>query len=204
MAHHLSSSHPRDRGWIIVHPNFPLGFRHFLDPHQQNERTICLTVDWFRLPIPLTLQQRALHQWDSSQTDSTGHVLWRASQKLAEYLIEMSRTISKSLTIVELGCGACAVPSITASLCGHKVIATDLAEIMAPARVNIEYNLNSFRELGVMGAPWTTQCTCNNRKILIQNECKNCGSVKFQPITLSALPWGQPVDHSCQWKDNGD
>lgn len=194
-----TSFHPRDRRWIIVHPSFPLGFRHFLDPHQQRERTIWINVPWCQLPIPLVFQQRALHAWDSSTQDSTGHVLWRASQKLSEYIIQYSCSISKPLTVLELGCGACALPSIIASLCGHKVIATDLKEILPPAKVNIDYNLKSLINLRINAAPWTIQCTCEDRNSSPRNECKTCNSVKFPNINVCELLWGQP--HTL--KDNG-
>jgi hypothetical protein len=68
--------HPRDRGWIIVHPLFPNGFQHFLDPHQQRERPVMLRVPWAPgLVVPLIFEQRALHTWKThmdGEVDCTG------------------------------------------------------------------------------------------------------------------------------------
>ena len=54
------------RGWLIVHPNFPMGFRHFFDPHMKTERTIYLPVPPTNLPVPLTIFQRPVCHWGES------------------------------------------------------------------------------------------------------------------------------------------
>ena len=73
----------------------------------------------------------------STGEDTTGHVLWGASCCLAHYLLQQQQQEPHSIqhliqnkTVMELGCGSCAVPSLVVSLYlnAKSVIATDVSQ----------------------------------------------------------------------------
>ena len=175
---------PRMRGWIIPHPRFPLGFRHFLDPHQQRERIAVLSLPWFPVhPVHLEFDQKALHSWENggAGSDETGGVLWRASQVLSDFILLKHAAGRK--TVLELGCGGCALPSLAAALCGHRVVATDLESQLPLARQNIDRNKRIVSGLYLpLPPPWSDV----GDEVLLSLD-----------ISVAALPWGEkfPGDH---------
>lgn len=73
----------------------------------------------------------------------TGMKLWPASLVLAEWLLSDSgRSAVGGRSVLELGAGAAALPSIAAGLAGAKcVVASDgVSDIVAQARQNVEHN----------------------------------------------------------------
>ena len=177
--------HPRERGWIIVHPLFPLGFKHCLDPHQQRERVSWVEIPWleplgFSTAVPLVFRQTAIHNWAKTgkpSDDSTGGVLWRAAEALAAHIFQQWSRVPGRLSIIELGCGGCALPSLSARLCGHKVVATDLTEPLELARLNIDENVKAVAELKLPAPP-----------------LGNGGS-----IDVHDLWWGEPLPADMWW-----
>jgi len=187
-------NHPRYRGWIIPHPRFPFGFKHFLDPHQQVTRLVSLRVPWVPgLALPFVFEQRALHAWggpgnkaDVNSGDDTGQVLWRAAEVLSDFVLLkyaapvqchddgptfktsasgaskflMSTTGSRfrPRRVVELGCGACPLPSLAAGLCGHTVVGTDLPAQLILAQRNVDSNAAAIVALQLPLPPPIINC----------------------------------------------
>lgn len=91
-----------------------------------------------------------------SAIPSVGARLWPASLLLAELLLRPaplglewaallcgSFAGGKALRVLELGAGT-ALPSVCLALAGHSVVATDLEEVIAVARANVEANRRGF------------------------------------------------------------
>lgn len=187
-------THPRHRGWIIPHPRFPFGFKHFLDPHQQVTRLVSLRVPWVPgLALPFVFEQRALHAWggpdskaDGSSGDDTGQVLWRAAEVLSDFVLlkyaapvpchddgpaldgtstggDNGKSVAscrfRPRRVVELGCGACPLPSLAAGLCGHTVVGTDLPAQLVLAQRNVESNAAAIFALQLPLPPPITNCS---------------------------------------------
>jgi len=187
--------HPRDRGWIIVHPAFPLGFKHFLDPHQQPERPVVLDIPWLgNFPVGLVFKQITLQAWDDGNEraatfngDMTGAVLWRAAEALSVHVLERwsgaDGSVSRPLRVLELGCGGCALPSVAAALCGHRCVATDLAPPLALCRTNVASNLAEIAALNIPPPPLLA----------------SAGASAFGSVDVAELGWGQALPAKAWW-----
>lgn len=104
---------PAARGWLIRHPRYPNGFKHFLLTNELATREMLLILPELSFtPIPISVAQTRL---DDGPGDCTGRVMWRAAQVLSLFLVYHRFNIkqhakTQTPTVVEIGCGATAVP----------------------------------------------------------------------------------------------
>jgi predicted nicotinamide N-methyase len=268
----VPDAHPRHRGWLIPHPRFPLGFKHFLDPHQQATRLATLRVPWFPgLALPFVFEQRALHAWSGPPDqadggDDTGQVLWRAAEVLSDYfLLKYAAPVPCSdnvpvrdqwaeaaagagssgggvsggagsssgrsggdrggsgggsgfrpRRVLELGCGACPLPSIAAGLCGHTVVGTDLPSQLVLAQRNVDSNAAALVALhlplppppndedaastGASSAAATTYSQAAAPAVSGRHAGRWLDALN---VTLAPLPWGAPLPPGAWWAQPG-
>ena len=148
---------------------------------------------------------------DGSSGDDTGQVLWRAAEVLSDFVLlkyaapvpchdgpsfksanstnatckneeSISSTQFRPRRVVELGCGACPLPSLAAGLCGHTVVGTDLPAQLVLAQRNVDSNAASMVALQLPLPPGP-----------------KCGTA-FDAVTASAT---DPTFRSHARKDSG-
>ena len=133
-----------------------MGFRHFLDVHEQPERTVLLRMPPpFSTHVPITLLQQPLCYNSGSEGDNTGQVLWKSAECLANLVLARgyvgALATAEGFTsnhesrryaplAVELGCGACALPTMAAALVGYRAVGTDIGVMVARAQENLARN----------------------------------------------------------------
>lgn len=270
--HQETDNHPRHRGWIIPHPRFPLGFKHFLDPHQQATRLATLRVPWVPgLALPFDFEQRALHAWTPRRnhgSDDTGQVLWRAAEVLSDYvLLKYAAPVrchavpaldwcataaaggggggggvscggggSSSVgggvglsgfrprRVVELGCGACPLPSLAAGVCGHRVVGTDLPAQLVLAQRNVDANAAALVPLHLPLPPpphdedasSIAACSLAVASSASAPTSRNAATppavygrhadrpwLAALDVSLAPLPWGAPLPPDAWWAQPG-
>ena len=159
-----------ERGWIVMHPKYPNGFKHFLDgqmPQQSTDDTIFLNV---RLkgqpipsPVPLVLPP-GIVCWEKDD-------VWACTLCLAEvvaFIFAEERTSGDSTSIItstcpgsagsaaltafrertrvkrplalQLDCGRCALPAMSAALCNCRAFATGQDAAVLDAEENAKWN----------------------------------------------------------------
>lgn len=93
-----------------------------------------------------------------SRAVCTGHFLWPAAKHLSNYLC--SKNVVAGRKVLELGAGCGLVSLVACCLGAHRVVSTDLPEMLPRLKRNVELNLNSscieVRALG-WGASQLTQ-----------------------------------------------
>ena len=135
--------------------------KRILDNHKL-ANTVLLSLHNPEAPSPTVVVPMIIHGADitfelhQSPVCGVGGLLWRSGEILARYILNNLSYITTKHTIVELGCGAAALPSQVAAIAlPATVIATDTEPVLATTRQNIEHNLSG---LSLRGSVEVRQC----------------------------------------------